>query len=239
MSGHSKWKTIKHKKGKEDALRAKAFTRISKEIMVVARDGGADPAHNAKLRLLIDKARSANMPKENIERAIKKGSGQLESCNYEQIIYEGYGPEGTAVIVETLSDNKNRTVSDLRHYFSKHGGSLAETGAVGWMFEHKGQVELAQGNKSEDLILELLLECDVDDIKFEEGNIVHVFCAVKELDHARKKIEDLGLAVKSVQIIWLAKEHVNFTNEAAENIAITFMEGLEELDDVQNIYTNF
>jgi YebC/PmpR family DNA-binding regulatory protein len=239
MAGHSKWKNIKHKKEKEDSLKAKAFTRIAKEIMVVARDGGPDPAHNAKLRLLIEKARDANMPKDNIERAIKKGSGQLEGCNYEQIIYEGCGPYGTAVMIETLSDNRNRTVSELRHYFNKHGGSLAETGAISWMFEHKGVVEIAMGGKTEDEILELLLNCDADDIKFEPELLVQAFCQAKELDSTRKKIEDLGLLVKATQIIWQAKEPVQFSNEELEATAVQFIDGLEELDDVQNVYTNF
>ena len=239
MAGHSKWKNIKHKKEKEDAKKGKVFTRLAKEIMVIARDGGPDPASNARLRFLIDKAKEANMPKENIERAIKKGSGKVEDCNYEQIIYEGYGLHGSAVMIEALSDNKNRTASDLRHYFNKHGGNLAESGAVAWMFEHKGQLDIAMDGRSQDAMLELLLQCAVDDIKFDEPDIAQVYCQVKELDSVRKQIEGIGPQIKSLQIVWLAKEEIEFASTEQEEQAINFMEGLEELDDVQNVYTNF
>lgn len=239
MAGHSKWKNIKHKKEKEDAKKGKVFTRLGKEIMVVARDGGPDPSGNARLRLLIEKAKQANMPKENIERAIKKGSGQLEGCNYEQVFYEGYGLSGTAVIVETLTDNKNRTVSALRHFFNKNGGNLAENGAVSWMFEHKGFLEVAMGDRSEDEMLETLMECDADDIKFDEPGVAGVYCPPKNLDAVRKQIEGLGLEVKSVQIIWRAKELVELSTPESEEKAVKFLDALEDLDDIQNVYVNF
>ncbi len=239
MSGHSKWKTIKHKKEKEDAKKGKVFTRIAREITVIARDGGSDPAANARLRIILEKAKAANMPKENVERAIKKGSGQSDGCNYEQVLYEGYGPVGTAVIVEALTDNKNRTVSTLRHFFSKNGGSLAENGAVSWMFEHKGLLEVDMDKLSEDEILEKLIDCDTDDIKFEEPGQANVICQVKSLDSLRKQVEELGLKVKSVQVIWQAKELVELSDQAKEEKAVKFFDELEDLDDVQNVFANF
>lgn len=239
MSGHSKWKTIKHKKEKEDIKKGKVFTRLAREIMVVARDGGPDAAGNARLRILLDKARLANMPKDNIERAIKKGAGHNDGCNFEQIFYEGYGPVGTAVIVEVMTDNKNRTVSTLRHFFSKNGGTLAENGAVSWMFEQKGLIEVAMGNLSEDAMLEKLIDCDTDDIKFDEPGQANVFCQVKDVDTLRKQIEELGLTIKSVQIVWQAKELVELAEQSTEEKAIKFFDELEDLDDVQNVYANF
>ncbi len=239
MAGHSKWKNIKHKKEKEDAKRGKIFTRLTKEIMVAARDGGGDVAANAKLRMLVEKAKAANMPRENIERAIKKGSGQLEGCNYEQVKYEGYGTCGTAVIIEALTDNKNRTVSELRHYFSRNGGNLAEDGAVSWMFDQKGVLEIEAGDRTEDSLLEILMDCNIDDVKIEDGGIAYVYTNPKELDNVRKQIESLNLNVKSAQIVFVPKELVKFDDPEMEKKAIKFIEGLENLDDVQNIFTNF
>lgn len=180
------------------------------------------------------------MPKENIERAIKKGSGQLEGCNYEHVFYEGYGAAGTAVIIEALTDNKNRTVSALRHFFNKNGGNLAENGAVSWMFEHKALIEVAMGERSEDEVLETLMECEAaDDIRFDEPGLASIYCPHKELDHVRKQAEDLGLEVKSAQIIWRAKDLVHLSDPTAEEKAIKFMDELEDLDDVQNVFANF
>ena len=164
MSGHSKWSTIKHKKAKSDAKRGKVFTKLIREITVAAKEGGGDPVGNARLRLVIEKAKEANMPQDNIIRAIKKGTGELEGVSYEPATYEGYGPQGVAVIVETLSDNKKRTVSDVRHLFSKLGGTLGESGSVAWMFEHRGVVRVACNGLTEDDILEKMLDYAIDDV---------------------------------------------------------------------------
>jgi len=237
MSGHSKWSTIKHKKAKEDAKRGKIFTKLIREITVAAREGGGDPIGNSRLRLAIEKAKAANMPQDNIKRAIKKGTGELEGATYEEAVYEGYGPFGVAVIVETLSDNKKRTVSALRHLFSKMGGNLAETGAVSWMFEKKGVIKATASGLSEDDILEKLIDYDVDDVSVSDG-IVSVTCDIKQLDNVKKAIEALGMKVEAAQIEWVPKNLITPSEKGAEEKVYKFLEAIEDLDDVQNVYTN-
>lgn len=236
MSGHSKWSTIKHKKAKEDSKRGKIFTKLIREITVCAREGGGDPSGNARLRLIIEKSKAVNMPQDNITRAIKKGTGELEGANYEAFTYEGYGPFGTAVVIETLSDNKNRTVSDLRHVFTKMGGNLAESGAVAWMFELKGVIN-AQGTMSEDDLIEKLLDYNVDDISIEEDAIT-VTCKKQDLEIIKKAVENLGLKVESAQIEWVPKNSVPLTDKEQEEKVIRLLESLDDLDDVQNVYAN-
>lgn len=237
MSGHSKWSTIKHKKAKEDAKRGQVFTKLIREITVAAKEGGGDPAGNARLRVVLDKAKAANMPQDNITRAIKKGTGELEGVSYESAIYEGYGPYGVAVIVETLSDNKQRTVADLRHIFSKMGGNLGETGTVGWMFEHKGVIKFNSKKMSQDDILEKLIEYPIDDIAADE-DLATVYCNIKDLDAVKKAITGLGFAVEDASFDWVAKNPVALEDEEQEEKVYKFLETLEDLDDVQHVFVN-
>jgi YebC/PmpR family DNA-binding regulatory protein len=236
MSGHSKWSTIKRKKAVIDSQRGKAFTKIIKEISVAARVGGGDPAANPRLRTLLDKAKALNMPVENATRAIKKGTGELPGTHYEAYTYEGYGPHGIAIIVETLSDNKNRTVAELRHLFSAKGGSLGETNSVNWMFERMGVVKATGATLTEDELLEKLLDYEINDIK-NEDNFYSVYCSVKSLDQVKHAVEKVGLKVDSAEIEWVAKNTVPLSDEQSEK-ALELLSALEDQDDVQNVYTN-
>jgi len=236
MSGHSKWSTIKHKKGKLDAKRGKVFTKLIKEIMVAARDGGGDPGTNAKLRTLIDKAKASNMPNENITRAIKKATGELEGVNYEEIRYEGYGPAGTAAIVETLTDNKKRTVADLRNLFSKNGGNLGESGSVAWMFEHKGLIHAA-GSLSEDELFEKMMDYEIEDIAHHEG-VFTITCAIKDLESIKTGVEKIGMQVEDAKIEWVAKDAISVDDSQQEEKVFKFLEALEDHDDVRSVYSN-
>ena len=191
MSGHSKWSTIKRKKAAIDAKKGKIFTKLIKEITVAAREGGGDPDGNPRLRLAVDNAKAANMPADNVDRAIKKATGELEGVNYSELTYEGYGPSGIAIIVECLTDNKNRTVAEVRHAFSKYGGSMAETGAVAWMFERKGVITLPAEGKSEDEMMEIVLEAGAEDLQSEEG-FFEIKTAVEDFEPVRKQIVSIG-----------------------------------------------
>lgn len=238
MSGHSKWSTIKHKKAKEDAKRGKIFTKLIREITVAAKEGGPDPDGNARLRLIIEKSKAVNMPQDNIARAIKKGSGGADGEHYEAATYEGSGPHGTAVIVEVLSDNKNRTVADIRHLFTKMGGRLAENGAVSWMFDHKGVIRAPmRAGLTEDAIVETLLAYDIDSVDVEEG-IVVVTCKKQELDVVRKALIEMGLVIEHAAIEWLAKTPVELHEKDHVDAVVKLLESLEDLDDVQNVYSN-
>lgn len=236
MAGHNKWSKIKHKKAKEDSKRGKAFTRLIKEITMVAREGGGNPDGNARLRNLIDKAREINMPQDNITRAIKKGTGELPGVHYEQSSYEGYGPGGIAILIESLTDNKNRTVADIRHIFSKQGGNLGETGSVNWMFNHMGVVQ-ATGSMSEDELLEKLIDFEITDIKKDEDNLFSIICDPKSLDAVKKAVKDAGLKVESAEMEWVAQNPVEVSDEVADK-AVALLSALEDHDDVQNVYTN-
>ncbi|MFH1461962.1 MAG: YebC/PmpR family DNA-binding transcriptional regulator [bacterium] len=236
MSGHSKWSTIKHKKAKEDAKRGKIFTKLIREITISAKDGG-DLNGNARLRDVVDKAKAANMPQENIVRAIKKGTGELEGVNYEAAMYEGYGPHGVAVIVETLSDNKKRTVADVRHVFTKMGGSMGEGGAVAWMFEHKGVIKIDAQDLTEDYLLEKMLDLDIEDVKVMD-NIAAISCDIKNLDLVKKGVIDLGFKVEDASIEWMPKNSMTLDDDTQEEKVYKLLEALEELDDVQNVYVN-
>ena len=236
MSGHSKWATTKRKKAKIDAARGKVFTRVGREITMAAKAGGGDPAGNAHLRLLIDKAKAANMPQDNITRAIKKGTGELEGAMYEAITYEGYGPAGIAIIVETLTDNKNRTAADMRQVFGKLGGNLATTGSVNWMFEHKGVVIVKADGHSEDDILEKLIDHDIEDISKGEDEF-SIQCAISDLSHVKEAAEAAGLTVESAEMEWVAKDAVALETDAEEK-AFKLLDAIEEIDDVQQVYAN-
>lgn len=237
MSGHSKWANIKHRKAKEDAKKGKIFTRLAAKLAAEARAGGGDPDHNASLRLVIEKAREVNMPMDNIRRAIQKGSGELGGAHYEAITYEGFGPCGIAVIVEVLSDNKNRTVADVRHLFAKAGGSLAEGGAVSWKFAHRGVVTLRPGSKNEDDLLELFLEHGVEDISISEG-LARIVGEVTSLALLKNVAEKAGLAVESAELEWVPSSHVQLPDQAAEDKVYQFLEKLDELDDVQQVFVD-
>lgn len=235
MSGHSHWATIKHKKAKEDAKRGQAFTKLIKEITVAARLGGGDPAGNPRLRLMLEKAKDLNMPLENAQRAIKKGTGELPGVHYEDYTYEGYGPNGIAVMVDTLSDNKNRTVAELRRVFSSKGGNLGETGSVGWMFERLGVIRVT-GATTEDALLEMLMDYDIKDIS-QENNVFTISCDLKSLDKVKNTLSDNGLKIDSAEIEWVAKTTMTLAADQTEK-AYEFLTALQDHDDVQNVYTN-
>jgi YebC/PmpR family DNA-binding regulatory protein len=236
MSGHSKWSTIKHKKAAIDAKRGQAFTKLIKEITVAARLGGGDQNGNPRLRLLLDKAKDLNMPTENTMRAIKKGTGELPGQSYEEFTYEGYGPYGIAVIVDTLTDNKNRTVSELRHLFSSKGGTLSEAGSVNWMFEKLGVIRAQGENISEEKLLEELLEYDINDIKNDQASFA-VFCPLKSLDAIKHKLEELGMKIESAELEWVAKTTTTLPEDQASK-AYEFLEALDDHEDIKNVYTN-
>ena len=235
MAGHNKWSQIKHKKAKEDSKRGKIFTRLSKEITVAAREGGGDPAGNARLRALLEKARDANMPAENTQRAIKKGTGELPGAQYEELMYEGYGPHGVAIIVETLSDNRNRTVADLRRLFSKGGGSIAEGGAVRWMFAKKGVVRAA-GEVSEEQLFDLLANTDIDDLHCEE-NLCCITCSPKEMSAVQKLLAGANLTIESAEIEWVPSSTAELDESDADKV-LQLLSTLQDLDDVKSVYTS-
>lgn len=237
MAGHSKWHNIKHKKAKVDAERGKIFTKISKEITVAAKHGGGDPSANITLRLLLEKARENNMPKDNIERAIKKGTGQLEGVSYEAVTYEGYAPENIAVIVTALTDNKNRTVSDLRHVFSKNGGRLVDAGSVSWMFDHRGQVEFDPKGLTDEALMDVFLETDIIDLKVVDESLAFAICEIPDLDKVRHFAESKGFLVKSFEPAWIAKENIELHGEAKDSV-VEFLEKVEDLDDVKEVFVN-
>lgn len=235
MSGHSKWANIKHKKEREDSKKGKVFTKLIKEITVAARING-DPNSNPRLRQLIDEGKEVNMPKENVERAIKKGTGELPGQQYEAMTYEGYGPHGIAVLIEALTDNKNRTVAELRRIFSTKGGSLGETGTVNWMFERCGVIRAQNNSLTEDELLEKLIDFDISDISLDD-NLFSISCDVKSLEDVKKAVKDLGLHVESAKVEWAPKTTTSLPDDQAEK-AYEFMGILDDHDDVQSVYTN-
>lgn len=235
MAGHSKWANIKHKKAKEDALRGKAFTKISKEITIAAKEGG-DPAGNPRLRTLLEKAKHINMPGDNIKRAIQKGTGELPGVNYEHHRYEGYGPGGIAVIVDVLTDNKNRAIADMRHIFSKKGGNVAADGAVSWMFSMQGVLKMESWKKTEDELLEILIDYDILNVeKHEDMCIIHT--NPKALAEVKEALEKNDIKVDHAEIEWVASNTVSPEGEDAQK-AMDFLDALEELEDIQNVYSN-
>ncbi|MFA5405583.1 MAG: YebC/PmpR family DNA-binding transcriptional regulator [Ignavibacteria bacterium] len=236
MSGHSKWATIKRKKASTDAARGKVFTKIIKEITISARDGGGDPAGNPRLRLAIASAKASNMPQDNITRAIKKGTGELEGVSYEEITYEAYAPHGIAVMIECVTDNRNRTVAELRHMISKQNGNLGESGSVAWMFERKGVITLPKDNHSEDDVMEVILDAGADDLKTEE-EFFEVICSIENFEKVRKAIEDKKYKIESASLQHLAKNLIQLDEKGAADI-MRFLEAVEEHDDVQNIFSN-
>jgi len=237
MSGHSKWSTIKRKKGVADAKRGKIFTKLIKEIIVSARLGGGDMNANPRLRSAVLAARAENMPKENIERAIKKGTGELEGMHFEELIYEGYGPGGVAMILEVMTDNKKRTVADVRHIFSKHSGSLGEAGCVSWMFEKKGLILIDKMGTDEDRLIEVALDAGALDVK-DTGKEFEVTTEVARFEEVKKAIEAAGFKYNYAEVTMVPQSTVRLTGREAEQM-LKLMEGLEDSDDVQKVYANF
>ncbi|MEL3908867.1 MAG: YebC/PmpR family DNA-binding transcriptional regulator [Treponemataceae bacterium] len=235
MSGHSKWATIKHAKGAADAKRGRLFTKIVKEISIAAKDGG-DPDNNPRLRTAILKARAANMPNDNIERAIKKGTGELGAAVYEELVYEGYGPGGVAVLVEVLTDNKNRSAASVRHIFSRSGGNLGTTGSVAYMFNRKGVIEYDSEVVSEDKIMEASLEAGAEDIQ-SEGGIITVLTDPNDFGDVLEVLQSKGFTSLSAEVSMVPDNYVSLDKEEAEKI-LKMVDNLEEDDDVQHVYTN-
>ncbi|HEU5279929.1 MAG TPA: YebC/PmpR family DNA-binding transcriptional regulator [Gaiellaceae bacterium] len=239
MSGHSKWSTIKHKKGAADARRGKLFSKLSRAIMVAAKEGGADPASNLALQNAIEKARSYSMPKDNIERAIAKGAGEGDDgAVFETVVYEGYGPEGVAVLVEALTDNRNRTASEVRHLFAKHGGNLGATGAVAWQFERRGVVLVAADGVDEDELMLVAADAGADDVE-RDGSTFVVSAAPEALAGVRAALEGASFALDSVGLSMVPKTTVAIGDESTAKQVVRLVEGLEENDDVQDVYANF
>ncbi len=236
MSGHSKWSSIKHKKAATDAKRGKIFTKLIKEITVAARLGGGDLDANPRLRTAIAAAKNENMPKDNIERAINKGTGELEGVNYEESIYEGYGPGGAAVLIESLTDNKNRTVADIRSIFGKNGGNLGENGCVAWMFEKKGYIAVARSAVDEDTLMETALEAGAEDIREDNGNY-EVISEPGDFEAIKDAIDKASIPYIDAEVTMLPQNTTNLAGKEAEQM-VRLMEMLEDCDDVQKVYTN-
>ncbi len=237
MSGHSKWHSIRHKKAAVDAKRGKIFTRLIKEISVAARIGGGDVDANPRLRTAVQAAKNANMPQANINRAIKKGTGDLPGQSYESVSYEGYGPGGVAVYVEALTDNKNRTVAEIRHHFSKHGGNLGESGSVNWMFERKGYIRVPREGVKEERLLEVALESGAEDMQSDEETF-EIYTPFEQFDAVRHAIEAAGIAIESSELTMLPTNAIQIEGKEAQRM-LKLMEVLEEHDDVENVFANF
>ena len=239
MSGHSKWSSIKHKKGAADAKRGQLFSKLSRAIIVAAKEGGPDPDGNLALQNAIEKARSYSMPKDNIERAIAKGSGaDADASSFETVVYEGYGPEGVAVLVEAVTDNRNRTASEVRHAFTKHGGNLGTTGAVAWQFERRGVVLVAADGADEDALVLAAAEAGADDVELDGSSFV-VTSSPESLSQVRRALRDSGFAVESVELAMVPKTTVAVSDESVARRIVRLVEGLEETEDVQDVYANF
>ena len=238
MSGHSKWHTIKHKKGALDAKRGKIFTKLIKEITVAARTGGSgDVDANARLRKAVTDAKSQNMPNDTIDRAIKRGTGELEGVNYDEITYEGYGPNGVAVLVETMTDNRNRTVAEIRHIFSKNGGNMGESGSVAWMFDKKGYIVVDKAAKSEDELFEIAIEAGADDMQ-DEGDVFEIFTAPESFDAVHEAIKAAGIEPQAAEISMVPQNYIHLEGGDAKTM-LKLYDALDDNDDVQKVYANF
>ena len=237
MSGHSKWSTIKHKKAAKDAKRGKIFTKLIKEITVAARMGGGDINANPRLRTAVLTARGSSMPSDNIERAIKKGTGELEGVTYEEIQYEGYGPGGVAIIAQVLTDNKNRTVSEIRRMFSKHGGNMGETGCVGWMFDKKGILTVDKSQIDEDRLMDIALDAGAEDVR-DEGEVFEVIAQPEDFEKVKERLDSEKIAIASAQVSLVPKNTVDVDAKNVEQV-LKLSEELEDHDDVQNVAANF
>ena len=237
MSGHSKWSTIKHKKGAADAKRGKIFTKVIKEITVAARIGGGDVDGNPRLRLAVQKAKEVNMPQENVTRAIKKGTGELEGVQYQEISYEGYGPGGVAIFMEVMTDNKNRTIGELRAALDKNGGNMGENGCVAWIFEKKGTITIMTSEKDEEELLELIMDAGGDDLQI-VGDYYEITTSIETFESVRKTIENSGLKVQSAELTRIPQNTVNVEEKNCKSL-LRLMDMLEDHDDIQKVYSNF
>ncbi|MCD6150069.1 MAG: YebC/PmpR family DNA-binding transcriptional regulator [Deltaproteobacteria bacterium] len=239
MSGHNKWSSIKHRKGAVDAKRGKIFTKLIKEITVAARDGGGDADTNPRLRTAIAAAKAVNMPKDNIERSIKRGTGELEGVSYEELVYEGYGPGGVAVMVDILTDNRNRTAADIRHIFNKGNGNLGENGCVAWMFDTKGLIVFEKENIGEEELFDLALEAGADDVEeITEDGTFEVLTTTENFEAVKQAFDEKGWAYVSAEVTKIPQNTIKLEGKAAEQM-LRLMEKLEDSDDVQNVYANF
>ncbi len=238
MSGHSKWASIKHKKGAADAKRGQLFTKLIKEITAAAKAGGGDPEGNPRLRLSIAKAKEANMPKDNIEKAIKRGTGELPGVTYEEVLYEAYAPGGVAVLVEALTDNKNRTTAEIRNLFARNGGNLAGSGSVAWLFQKRGYLLIDKKSVDEERLMEIVLGAGAEDLKTEGSNF-EVTTAPKDFDAVKQALTQAGIAFQSAELTMLPTSTVPVTDEAAARKILALMDSLEEHDDISHAYANF
>ena len=238
MSGHSKWHSIKHKKAKVDAARGRIFTRLIKELTVAARIGGGDQGTNPRLRTAIQAAKAANMPAKNMENAIKKGTGELPGVIYEEVSYEGYGPGGVAIFVNAMTDNKNRTVAEIRHLFSKYGGNLGENGSVAWMFEKKGLIKIARANYDEETMLMLAIDAGALDMTTDDPDFYEVYTDYEYLDEVQEKLEESKVTIDAAERTMIPKTSIKLEEKPAEQM-LKMMEILDEHDDVQDVYANF
>ena len=236
MSGHSKWSTIKRKKAAEDAKRGQLFTKLGRELTIAAREGGPNPEANFKLRLVIDKARAANMPKENIERAIRRGAGLEKSEALEEIYYEGYGPGGVAMLIQVVTDNRNRAVAEVRRLFNRMGGNLGESGCVAWLFESKGYIAISVDDKDQEQLFELAVEAGADDVEISE-DMVEIYTSPEDFRGVKEALERQGLALEAAEIAMIPKSTTQLSAEETMK-AMRLIEALEELDDVQQVYSN-
>ncbi len=237
MSGHSKWATIKHKKGAADAKRGKIFTRLIKEITIAAKSGGGDPDGNPRLRTAILAAKAENMPADNIKRAVQRGTGELEGLSYDEITYEGYGPGGVAIIVDVLTDNKNRAVSEIRHAFSKNGGNLGAEGAVSWMFSKKGVFSIEKDAANEDKLMELVLESGAEDLN-DEGEYWEILSDPKDFEAVSEALKTAKIKTETAEVTKIASTYTRLEGTQA-NAMMRLLETIEDLDDTQNVYSNF
>ncbi len=237
MSGHSKWNSIKHKKAAADAKRGKVFTRLIREISMAARSGGGDPDKNPRLRKAINDARAENMPADNIKRAIMKGTGQLEGAQYEEVVYEGYGPGGVAIYLTATTDNRNRTVSEIRHIFTKNGGRIGESGCVAWMFKRAGYIDIEKGSAEEDQLLNIALANGADDLK-DEGSIFEITTSPESYDAVLEALKSNNVEISSSEVGYIPQNYVKVEGKEAHQV-LRLMEELEEHDDIQNVSSNF
>jgi YebC/PmpR family DNA-binding regulatory protein len=238
MSGHSKWAGIKHKKAVVDAKRGQIFSKIIREITVAARQAGSDPGGNARLRVAMDKARSVNMPQDNIKKAIQRGTGELPGIAYEELVYEGYGPGGVAVLVEVTTDNKNRTTAEVRKTFSRHGGNLGDAGCVGWMFNKKGYITVDKNKIKEEELIEIALESGAEDVRADDEDLFEIITQPQDFEKVKKTLKEKNIEINSGEITMLPQTYIKLEGAKAEQM-LRLMDGLDNNDDVQNVYANF
>lgn len=238
MSGHSRWAGIKHKKGAADAKRGKLFTKLIREITVAARVGGGTPEGNPRLRKAIESAREANMPAENVKKAIQRGTGEIPGATYEELMYEGYGPAGVAIMVEVTTDNKNRTAGEIRRIFSQQGGNLGESGCVGWMFSQKGNLIVEKGKVSEEKLMSSVLEAGAEDMKSDDPDVYEITTSPGDFKKVRQALEKANIPVSQAEITLLPQSHVKLTGQTAEQM-LALMNALEEHEDIKAVYANF